>query len=326
MPIMPTSSPCLENINQKAPRRNMIMNLKILPCLAAIFIALFMGPMKGLFAADPQPPKSENRIEVTIIHVDKYGVYAPNLIFYWDPGMNKQKISALTGIAEQLRNKNAVITYATTSDITRDKRPVVVDIAAFKGEPPQGGESPSAKEHSRPAQTGTEENPPLQTKEETKPESGEVALRKPIKEPVISQPKPVLPDSPTIISRAEVARFVHNCIDAVQSKDVERSLVCYGDQVDYYAKGTVSKDFIRKDKGYYFKNWDRINSSIDGDIVLIVIDQPDLKIAKFTSRFRVENSKNTVSGRAENIWKIQKVGNELKIVDEKQKIIDRDSP
>jgi hypothetical protein len=280
---------------------------------------------KGVIAADTQPPRIENQIEVTIIHVDKFGVYAPNLIFYWDPGMNKQKISALTGIAEQLRNKNAVITYATTSDIARDKRPVLLDIAAFKRELPQGGESPSAKDASKPAPAETEKSPPVQAKEETKPESQQMALQKPRKEPELSEPKPVSPDAPSI-SRAEVAKFVHNCIEAVQSKDLEGSLACYGDQVDYYAKGTVNKDFIRKDKGYYFRNWDRINSSIDGDIVLIVIDQPDLRIAKFNSRFLVENAKNTVSGRAENIWKIQKIGNELKIVDEKQKIIGRDAP
>jgi len=111
----------------------------------------------------------------------------------------------------------------------------------------------------------------------------------------------------------------------VQSKDIERSLACYGEQVDYYTRGTVNKDFIRKDKSYYLRNWDKISASIDGDIVIIVIDQPDLRIAKFNSRFHVENAKNTVSGRAENIWKIQKVGNELKIVDEKQKIIERDA-
>ena len=129
---------------------------------------------------------------------------------------------------------------------------------------------------------------------------------------------------PPTLTRTEVVDFVYNCIDAAQTKDIERSLACYADQVDYYSKGTVNQDFIRRDKGYYFRNWDRINSTIDGDIVLIVIDQPDLKIAKFNSRFYVENAKNRVSGRAENIWKIQKVGNELKIVDEKQKIIERD--
>jgi hypothetical protein len=278
---------------------------------------------KSLFAADAPSPRTETQIETTIIHVDKYGVYAPNLIFYWDPGMSKQKLSALTGIAEQLRNKNAVITYATTSDITRDKRPVLVDIAPFKRELPQGGEAPAAKEPSKPLPARGESSSPDQMGAQAKPEGEELAVQKPGKELELSRPKPVSPASPTI-GRAEVTKFVQNCIDAVQSKDIERSLACYGEQVDYYTRGTVNKDFIRKDKGYYLRNWDKISASIDGDIVIIVIDQPDLRIAKFNSRFHVENAKNTVSGRAENIWKIQKVGNELKIVDEKQKIIERD--
>jgi hypothetical protein len=160
-------------------------------------------------------------------------------------------------------------------------------------------------------------------KDELKTEWEEAPVQRPGKEVEAGQPKPVSP-YPTTISRTEMAQFVHQCIDAAQSKDIERSLGCYGEQVDYYSKGIVNKDFIRKDKGYYFKNWDRISSSIDGGIVLIVIDQPDLRIAKFNSRFQVENAKSKVSGRAENIWKIQKVGNELKIVDEKQKIIERD--
>jgi len=156
MEILQTPSSRLDPIKQGAPRINADRNLRILRCVAALFLAFFMVQGKDVIAADTQPPKTENQIEVTIIHVDKYGVYAPNLIFYWDPGMNKQKISALTGIAEQLRNKNAVITYATTSDITRDKRPVLVDIAAFKREVPQGGETPTAKDLSKPASTGTE--------------------------------------------------------------------------------------------------------------------------------------------------------------------------
>jgi hypothetical protein len=298
-------------------------NLRIFASIAALIIAFLMEPGKGPFAADAPPSRTESKIEATIIHVDKYGVYAPNLVFYWDSAMNKQKIATLTGIAEQLRNKNAVITYATTSDITRDKRPVLVDIAAFKRETLPTGDSAPMREPSRPPPTGSDKGTSGPSKEEPKPENEETTIQKPRKEADSGQIKTLSTGSSTI-TRAEVTNFVHNCMDAAQSKDVERSLGCYGEQVDYYSKGIVNKDFIRKDKGYYFRNWDRISASIDGDIVLIVIDQPDLKIAKFNSRFHVENAKNKASGRAENIWKIQKMGNELKIVDEKQRIIERD--
>jgi hypothetical protein len=298
-------------------------SLSTLACLAAFFIAFLMATGPGPFAADSQPSRTQKQIEVTIIHVDKYGIYAPNLVFYWDPVMNKQKVAALTGIAEQLRNKNAVITYASTSDIPRDKRPVLVDIAAFKREIPLASDTAPPIEPSGPSPAGSDKGGPGQPKEGLKSEKEEAVVQKPKKEIELGQAKPVSTSPPTI-SRAEVTNFVHHCIDAARSKDLDRSLGCYGEQVDYYSKGTVDKDFIRKDKGYYFRNWDRISSSIDGDVVLIVIDQPDLRIAKFNSRFQVENAKSKVSGRAENVWKIQKIGNELKIVDEKQKIIERD--
>lgn len=302
----------------------MTRKLSVFFWMGVFLAAASMGRMGDLFAADPPPARTEKRMETTIIHVDKYGVYAPNMIFYWDAGMSKQKVSALTGMAEQLRNKEAVITYSAAPANNKDKRPLLIDIAPYRSEVPPSGDSAPVREPSRAPPIQEEKSPAAPPKAEPKPAGEETALPSPRKEAPPEQPKPVLPGSP-LITRAEVANFVRECIDAAQNKDIERSLACYGDQVDYYSKGAVNKEFIRRDKGYYFRNWDKIRSSIDGDIVLIVIDQPDLKIAKFNSRFSVENAKNIVSGRAENIWKIQKVGSELKIVDEKQKIIERDS-
>ena len=201
----------------------MTRNLRILASFATFFVAFFIVLEKGLSASDAKPSKTENQIETTIIHVDKYGVYVPNLVFYWDPGMNKQKVAALTGIAEQLRNKNAVITYATTSDITRDKRPVLVDIAAFKRETPPAGDSAPLREPSRPSPAGSERSAPVPSKDEAKPANEEAALQKPRKEAESGQTKPVLPGPPGI-TRAEVTNFVHHCIDAAQSKDIERSI------------------------------------------------------------------------------------------------------
>ncbi len=304
---------------------SMTMNVRIPVIVGTLVALLSVTPFTSLFAADPPPSsKIEKQIEVTVIHVDKYGVYVPNLIFYWDPAMKKQQISAMTGIAEQLRNKEAVITYSTTSDISKDRRPILVDIAPPKRDVLLGGDSRPVEEPPRPAPVEIEKNVSAPSREQPKPENEEVALQKPRKEAESYQTRPA-PSGSAAITRAELVNFVHYCIEVMQSKDIEHALECYGDQVDYDSKGMVNKDFIRRDKGYYFRNWDTVRSSIDGDVVLIVIDQPDLRIAKFNSRFYVQNSKNTVSGRAENVWKVQKIGNELKIVDEKQKIIERDS-
>jgi hypothetical protein len=301
----------------------MKMTMRISFVFMVLCVVALTIPFASLIAAEAQSSRIEKQMEVTIIHVDKYGVYAPSLIFYWDPGMNKQKVSAMTGIAEQLRNKGAWITYSTTTDTSRDKRPLLVDIVPSRQEVRLTNESPVMSEPVRPTRGETQSAPPVPSADQPKPGSLELALPKPSKD---MDPNPVkqTPSGSTAISRAEVVNFVRGCIDAMQSKNVERAVECYGDRVDYYSKGVVNRDFITRDKGYYYRNWDRISSSIDGDIVLIVIDQPDLRIAKFNSRFHVQNAKNTVSGRAENIWKLQKIGNELKIVDEKQKIIERD--
>jgi len=277
-------------------------------------------------AADPPPGKTIQQLETTVVHVDQYGVYAPNLIFYWDPGMNKQKVATLTRVARQLRNNDVGITYSTVSDLTKDRRPILVDLAAVKREAASSAPAPPAPGPGPPKSAVPEEEAPTPTPAEPEPAPGseEPAPPKPQVETLPDTRKP-MPSPFTSITRAEVAIFVRQCLEATQNKDLERALACYADQVNYYSKGTVNRDFLRRDKGYYFRNWDRIRTSLDGDIVLIVIDQPDLKIAKFNSRFFVENARNTVSGRAENIWKIQKIGNELKIVDEKQKIIERDA-
>lgn len=294
-----------------------------------LWLGVFLAASVGwggieVLAAGPQAGRTEQQLETTVLHVDKYGVYAPNLIFYWDPGMNKQKVDALSGVAMRLRNKEVVITYSTVSDLTKDRRPLLIDIVAVKREAASSGDLQPAREPPKPAVAEEEKPKPPPARVEPAPESEAAALPKPPKE-TPPEPRKPMPSPFTTISRAEVVKFVRECLDATQSKDMERALACYGDQVDYYSKGTVNQDFLRRDKSYYFRNWDRIQSSLDGDIVLIVIDQPDLKIAKFNSRFFVQNARNTVSGRAENIWKIQKIGNELKIVDEKQKIIERDA-
>jgi hypothetical protein len=324
MPLVRASNGLVQLSEARRVVSTMNMNLRISFIVVTIFVFASSVPFAGLFAADVQSPKIQKQIEVTVIHVDKYGVYAPKLIFYWDPGMNKQKISAMTGVAEHLRNKDALITYSTTSDISKDKRPILVDIVPSKQEARLGDDFPPMKEPLRPTLGETEKSPPMASTERAKAVSLETPLPKPRIE-TDSYPAKQAASGPAAITRIEVVNFIHGCIEAMQSKDIERALECYGGQVDYYSKGTVTKDFIRKDKAYYYRNWDKISSSIDGDIVLIVIDQPDLRIAKFNSRFYVQNAKNTVSGRAENIWKVQRIGNELKIVDEKQKIIERDA-
>ncbi|MEM5790284.1 MAG: hypothetical protein AAGU11_23435, partial [Syntrophobacteraceae bacterium] len=80
------------------------------------------------FAAGTALGGDSEQVEVTVIHVDQFAVYGPRVIFYFDPRMDKRKISELSRTADQLRNKKAVITFSSKTDGNRDKRSLLLDI------------------------------------------------------------------------------------------------------------------------------------------------------------------------------------------------------
>jgi len=79
-------------------------------------------------AAGSEPAGKEGQIEAVVIHVDEWAVYVPNQIFYFDAHMGKSKIETLKRVANQLRNKKALITYSSTGDLSKDKHAVLTDI------------------------------------------------------------------------------------------------------------------------------------------------------------------------------------------------------
>ncbi|MEN6441794.1 MAG: hypothetical protein ABFD97_24795 [Syntrophobacter sp.] len=131
-------------------------------------------------------------------------------------------------------------------------------------------------------------------------------------------------DSAQPITRQEITAFVRNILELNGKKDLPGVLPFYADKVDYYDRGVVNRDYVRRDLGYYFQNWDSITTALDGDVVMIVLDQPEERTAKFVSRFSVRNDKKSVTGRTENIWRIQRINGQLRLVGVRQKIISKD--
>ena len=321
--------------------------------MAAVCFILFCFPDENASAADPPPPENRETQDVNIIHVDKYAVYGPNLIFYFDGEMNKQKVAALTSMAERLRNKKATVVYLVTEDVLHKKRLLLVDIVPFKEQQAAKENIPSPEKPVRP--TGGEEQPKVAS-ESAKSDETSAAMDKRREssgaEPSAPQPQPmekpkpaaketvvteVQPEKAVVkesrpmetaaytgsapITKEEASAFIRYILDLNQKKDINSIMSCFADQVNYYDRGIVNKDYIRKDMGYYFRHWDRISSSLEGDVVLIVMDQPDIRTVKFISSFSVANEKKSVTGRTENIWRLQRVNRELKIVDEKQRLL-----
>ncbi len=277
------------------------------------------GLPAGGHGTDLPPSANQEEMETTVLHVDKYAVYGPNLIFYWDPGMSKQKIGALTSAAERLRNKKARITYRVREDAPKRSRFILMDIAAAPKESKPSTEAPQAK---APSEERSRMGPRGEPDSDLDREEGPASLEPEPDLPLFDDEEtPRTTFLPVTISRKEILRFIEKCMDANTRKNLDGALACYDHEVDYYGKGKVDKEFIRKDKGYYFRQWDTISSSIEGDVVIIVTDEPGVQIAKFVSLFEVTKGSKTVRGRAENLWKILKVDGQLKIMDEKQRIL-----
>lgn len=283
--------------------------------LLAVILLLTTG--EG-FAAGEEQARS-GQIEATVIHVDQYAVYAPNLIFYFDPQMDKRKISSLTRVAEQMRNKKALITFSSLAGTTRDKHLVLVDLAP-------AGQKTVSERPSRPAPVPDAEAP---TERVTVPKREAAPVTEPPIELQVPPRRPAPPETPppstagrsSTISRAEITEFIQRVMELNGRKDLGAVMPFYADEVDYYDRGVVSRDYVKRDLGYYFRNWDKISTSVDGDVVVIVLDQPNERIAKFISSFWVQNEKKSLTGRTENIWRIRKVNGQLKLFDVKQKIV-----
>jgi len=61
-------------------------------------------------------------------------------------------------------------------------------------------------------------------------------------------------------------------------------------------------------------------------VIMAGTEQHDVKIVKFISSFAVNNQKKALAGKTENVWIIQRINQQLKIIDVKQRMISRQSP
>jgi len=292
-----------------------------------IFIALFLlGGLscQGSFclAAGTEPAGNTGQIEAVVIHVDEWAVYVPNLIFYFDSKMDKRKIETLKRVADQLRNKRALITYSSTEGLSKDKHILLSDIVAAKEKP--NPEKPS-REAVKPASDAQGLLPRKLSVEEAPPTDivrAEPAPKQAAPHEIKQSPEGGQPDP---ITKEEVSAFVRHLLYLNGRKDLAAAAPFYADKVDYYDRGIVGRDKVLQDLKYYFRNWSEIDTRLDGDVVMAGFD-PEVRIVKFISSFSVKNEKKSITGKTENIWTIQRINGELRLIDVKQKILGTEPP
>jgi hypothetical protein len=196
--------------------------------IALFFLVGFLGRQAVCVAAGPETAGGEHQVEAVVINVDKWAVYVPNQVFYFDSNMDKRKMESLKRAANQLRNRRALITFYSTEDAGKNQRAVLSAITRAEEnrneerpvrtavEPPEGsqgqvGSSPP-EEKSAPGQTAVA--PPVENRNVEKP------ARTTVGPPDGSQPQVTYgpsgenspPDqtggSPSQLSDAQVAAFV----------------------------------------------------------------------------------------------------------------------
>ncbi len=274
------------------------------------------------FAAGPAPAGNTGQLEAVVIQVDEWAVYAPNLVFYFDTQMDKRKIETLKRAANQLRNKKALITYSSTEGPGSDKRLLLSDIVSAADKP-----SPEKPVREAAMPSGEAQREPARKLSEEKVFPAEIVPVEPKAPPGQADPEEVNQGRKTgqsdAITTEEVSAFVRRLLYLNDRKDLQAATPFYADKVDYYDRGIVSRDKVLQDMRYYFRNWAEIDTRLDGDVLMTGFE-PEVRIVKFVSSFSVKNEKKSITGKTENIWKLQRINGELRLIDVKQKILERE--
>ena len=297
-------------------------NQKVCLCSMALICLIFM-PFFSSFAQMKADGGEKHEVDATILQVDSHGVYVPGKIFYWDETQGKRSQERLQEKARSLRNSRATITYSIDKDSFGSERPLVVTIEASKDIALSRAPSGHALEATEPRDslsTGGKYvvigDTAVMGDNGRRARGHDSFVMSPPEVPAVSQPLP--------ITREEISGFIQNLLNLNNNKALHAIMEHYGDEVDYYARGLVTRDHVRRDMIHYFNNWDSVFTGLHGEVVVIVTDERNVRIAKFLSRFHVRNSEKSVKGVAENVWTLRREDNRLKLVGVKQNVLSRE--
>jgi hypothetical protein len=134
-----------------------------------------------------------------------------------------------------------------------------------------------------------------------------VEERPPTQEPPRTEPRG------TAISEAEARKFVERYLDAAEGETPEREIAFYGDRVNYFGKPRFTKEAIAKDQRAYYKRWPDRQFELTDEPQVVKMTEGEATV-RFRIRYHVQRGKEDAKGRTENIMRIQKDRDGLKIV------------
>ena len=128
-----------------------------------------------------------------------------------------------------------------------------------------------------------------------------------------------------LISQEEASRFLDAVQSAFNQKDIEVLISFYGSEVNYFSKGVVSTDFVRKDRGNYMRSYDRISFAVDGPVD--IRPEGNASRLEYTVRYSVHSPARaiTIWGTARTTLLVQRAERGIEIVGENQTMLDRNT-
>lgn len=126
------------------------------------------------------------------------------------------------------------------------------------------------------------------------------------------------------LTQGEISSFIKQYYTDTGTREFSLISPYYADQVDYYSKGFVSKDFIKQDKEIFFKRWTTIKYEIEGEPEVSEASGYGTKTVRFASTFLVSNQSKSIAGKAETTWTLKHENSGWKIIAEQQRVLSRE--
>ena len=129
--------------------------------------------------------------------------------------------------------------------------------------------------------------------------------------------------TPNSTTDREISTFIDDYISRGNSRDLKGVMALYANRANYFRAGKVSKDFIYKDKRKYYKRW----PSMQVEFIKInnIERYGDERKVTYTIFFDVYNyaKKKGIRGKAINTVILKNINGFLKIISDKQKVLNR---
>ncbi|NMC48911.1 MAG: LysM peptidoglycan-binding domain-containing protein, partial [Desulfovibrio sp.] len=112
----------------------------------------------------------------------------------------------------------------------------------------------------------------------------------------------------------EIQAFVADFFARSGAENADSLLELYADEVDFYKKGLVSKDFVREDKTKYFQRWPTREYTVSGKPKVTDVPGAKRRRIEVPVRYKAKNAEKTASGEAVFVFEVVSDGGSPRIV------------